>query len=127
MSPRGSRDFGQEVCPSGWERAELGDRGGVLLRGEWPPLCIAPDLARELGDDHAVAIGAPVMWATARRNLEAAAARSGARSGAWLGTGDILRRQAGHRPEPHVIAAAEDLVTHLAATGENTPTAAACS
>ena len=57
------------------------------------------------------------MRATARRNLEAAAARSGA----WLGTTDVLRRQAGHRAEPHVIAAAGNLVTHLAATGENTP------
>ena len=81
-----------------------------------PPPCIAPGLARELGDDHTVAIGAP-MRATARRNLEAAAARSGA----WLGIADVLRRQAGHRAEPHVIAAAGNLVTHLAATGENTP------
>src|SRR5260370_36014564 len=62
---------------------------------------------------HAAELEAPSLRATARRTLEAEAGRFGI----WLDTGDVLPRRAERRPEPHLMAAAEELVAHLAAAG----------
>jgi hypothetical protein len=38
-----------------------------------------------------------------------------------LDTADVLLRRAGHGPEMHTVAAAQELVTHLLATEEDPP------
>jgi hypothetical protein len=65
---------------------------------------------------------APALRATARRILEAEAARFGVS----LGPADVTRRRAGGGTTMHVMAAGHELVRHLAATvadplGEDSP------
>lgn len=71
---------------------------------------------------YAAEIEAPALRATARRILEAEAARLGVP----LETADVLLRRAAGGPELHVMAAADELVAHLVASeadplGEDSP------
>jgi|HubBroStandDraft_6_1064221.scaffolds.fasta_scaffold1295412_1 hypothetical protein len=62
---------------------------------------------------------APALRETARRFLEAEAARLGAS----LDPADVLLRRAVDGPEMHIMAAAHELVAHLAATRGRTRSA----
>jgi len=64
----------------------------------------------------AAELEAPSLRLTARRILETEARRFGIS----LDVGDVLLRRAEGGPELHVVAAAEELLVHLVAAGENT-------